>query len=160
MTPTTLITRGYTLVVDRVRKAAEQHAPHPATHDGKALRRVGNLLEGAVQLGKKVGRRAAGSGEVPLERLRNLGAGHGPDAERGLANPRAELVAEGGPRNASVGVRIRFRLAAVELGGEGGRDWRGGGRVETFPESADERDAFLGGEGFESLRAFDHAEGW
>ena len=109
------------LVVDRVREPTEQDAAQLAAHHRKALRCFRNVAQRDVDLGQEVGRRILGSREIPLECFRDLSSGASPDAEHGhSANPGAELVSEGSPRNTCVGISIRFRLAAIELRGERG----------------------------------------
>lgn len=145
------------LEIDRVWKSMEQHATQSAAYDRELFRRLDDPFHDDVELGKKVCRRVRGSGEIPIERLRYLGASLRPDAEDGhLANPGPQLVAQGSPRNASVGFGIGFRFAAVEIGGEGRSERRGGRRIKTVPETADQRDALFGGEGFQGLRPFNH----
>ena len=135
----------------------QQHATESAAYDGKVFRCLHDLLHGDVELCKKVRRRVLGSGEIPFERFRYLGASLRPDAEDGhSANPGSQLVAEGGPRNARIGIGISVRFAAVEIRGEGRRERRGGRRIKTVPETANQRDALFGGEGFEGLRPFNH----
>jgi hypothetical protein len=118
------------LVVDRVRESTQQHTPQAPAYHREALGCLGNMTERRVDLGQEVGRCVLGSGEIPLEGLRDLSAGSSPDAEPGhLANPRAELVAESGPWNAGVRIGVGLRLTTVEFGGESRRDRSGGDRI-------------------------------
>lgn len=122
----------------------QEHAPHPATHDGKLLRRDRELKKGRVEFCEEVRGGAVRSGQIPLERFGDLSAGESPDAEgRHLANSGAELVAEGGPRNAGVRVRVRVHFPAVELSGKGRRDRRSGSRIEAVPQPADKCNALF-----------------
>ncbi len=71
------------LEVDLARDATQQHAPQPTANHRRTLGCVDTLTQRGVDLGHEVGRSVTRSGETPLERLRNLGAGLGPDAEEG-----------------------------------------------------------------------------
>ncbi len=129
----------------------EQHATESTTNHGELLGGIGDLLHGGVELRQKRGRRLARARQIPVKRVRNLGLGLHLDANRRhLADPGAELVAERSPRNPRLGIGVGCRLAAIELSRKIGGDRRGGRRIKTIPEPAHERDALLGGEGFES----------
>ncbi len=66
-----------------------------------------------------------------------------------LPKPGAELVAESRPRNPRVGIGVGCRLAVIELSRKVSGHRRRRRRVKTIPETAHERDAFLGSKGFE-----------
>lgn len=145
------------LVIDRVREPVQQKPPQASANDGKAIGRVRDIRECAVDGVQELTGSVRGAGAIPLERFVDLRTRADAHDERGhLAEPGAELVAKRGPRNARLGIRVGLGFAAIELGGEGGGQRGGGGGVQTIPEATDERDALLGRQGFEDLGLVDH----
>jgi len=137
------------LVVHRVRHAREQE---PTPHDRQTRSDLGEMGEGPIHRVERIGSGTGGPDAIPLECPTYVGSrAEANDEHRHSAQPGAGLVADRRPRDAGVGVRIALRLTPIQFGGQCGGERDGGSRVQTVPETADERDALLGRQGFEGL---------
>ncbi len=102
------------LVVDRVRKSLQQQPTQASSYDGEAFWRLLDACECDFHRVEEITGGVRRACAIPLERLINLGPRTDPNDERGhLAQPGAELVAERGPRDAGIRIRIGLRFAAI-----------------------------------------------